>query len=132
MLSRDLVLSGIEDHVVNSEWERKVKKVFAVIRDTGGDGWIARRDLTRKTPKLRPDERDDVVKTLLEAQRIEEAGTDQDQDQGSVPGSRLQLAAVGGGGGPAPARRRISQAWAVRLTYSLTYFGRKTVAFTAR
>jgi hypothetical protein len=63
--------SHIETRIADNAIDRSVKKVFALIAESGADG-IARNELTRKMTTLNPRQLDDALKTLLDGEQIVE------------------------------------------------------------
>lgn len=67
---RDMV-AVVRERVSTNRTERVKKQLHLIIRRAGRDG-ITKRDLTRKTPTLRPMERDEALQDLLDAEMIVE------------------------------------------------------------
>ncbi|WP_068306132.1 PriCT-2 domain-containing protein [Porphyrobacter sp. CCH7-A1] len=65
----DNLIAGVDKHVADNEYERDSKRVQAIIEDAGAGG-ITKYHLTRATRSLDTRRRDDILRSLVEAELI--------------------------------------------------------------
>ncbi len=61
------MIEAVKDRVADSEYHRVSNRLMEIVRDAK---IISRRDLVRRTQRMKPFERDTVLKSLCEAERI--------------------------------------------------------------